>query len=441
LEKVYDYLVKELGLKIGNTVVVGVSGGADSIALLHLLLEVKKETDIFLICAHVNHNVRKESDSEECFVKRFCDNNQIFFETHKIEEYGDDNFHNEARTKRYEFFTSIVKKYGANYLFTAHHADDLIETILMRISRGSTLKGYSGFSKVIDMKDYKIVRPLISVTKEELIEYNKKNNVKYVEDASNKKNKYTRNRYRKNILPFLKSEDPNIHEKFIKFSQTLLECNNYIENQAKESIKEVFNQNVLNVEKFLKLEKVIQNKILNNILEDIYNDDLILITDVHTEIITKLIKSSKASSYIHLPNNVKISKSYNNINFMVENTNNADYEIELTNFVNLSNGMNLEIIEKTESNNNFICRLNNKEIKLPLYVRNKKIGDRIEIKGTLGRKKVKDIFIDSKVSIDEREKWPIVLDSSDKIVWIPGLKKSKYDKEKNEKHDIIIKYY
>lgn len=441
MDKIYNYLVKDLGLKIGDTVVVGVSGGPDSMALLHLLSETKKETDICIICAHVNHNVRKESDDEKTFIEKYCDNNQIYFENMKIEEYGDDNFHNEARSKRYTYFLSIVKKYGAKYLFTAHHADDLIETILMRISRGSTLKGYGGFAKEISMGDYKIIRPFINVTKEDILKYNNEKGIKFVEDSSNKKDKYTRNRYRKYVLPFLKSEDPNIHEKFMKFSQTLLECNEYIEEQMKREINNVFNQNILNIEKFLELSKVIQHKVINYILENIYQDDLMLITDSHVDLIFKLIKSSKASAAIHLPNNINIIKSYNNITFMKEAMEHSDYEIELIDYINLSNGMNLEVVDKCESTNNFVCRLNTKELKKPLYVRNRKLGDRIEIKGMLGRKKIKDIFIDEKISIDERETWPIVLDSSDKVVWLPGLKKSKYDKEKNEKYDIIIKYY
>lgn len=441
MDKAYEYLMKKLGLKLGDTIVVGVSGGSDSMALLHMLREIKKESDIYIICAHVNHNIRPESLREKCEVEKYCDNNQIYFESMTIEEYGDDNFHNEARTKRYAFFESVVKKYGANYLFTAHHADDLMETILMRIARGSTLKGYAGFTKEIDMGDYKIIRPLMDVTKSEILQYTKINKIKFSEDSSNFKDKYTRNRYRKYILPFLKKEDPNIHEKFIKYNQTLLECNEYIEQHAKEAMNMVFNQNLLNIERFLELNKVIQNKIINNILEGLYQDDLMLITDSHTELIQKLIKSNKANSHIYLPNNLLIVKSYNSISFTREHSEIKDYEIELSNFINLSNGMNLEIVKKCESSNNYVCRLNSEELKMPLRVRNRRLGDRIDVKGMLGRKKIKDIFIDEKISIEDRETWPLVLDSLNRIVWIPGLKKSKFDKEKNEKYDIIIKYY
>ena len=125
----------------------GISGGPDSMALLHVLQLVKKDIDIRIICAHVNHNQRDESDEEEKYVKKYCKMNDIIFECIKINQWGDDNFENEARSRRYKFFEELIENYNAKFLMTAHHADDLIETILMRIVRGSTLKGYSGFFK------------------------------------------------------------------------------------------------------------------------------------------------------------------------------------------------------------------------------------------------------------------------------------------------------
>ncbi len=311
----------------------------------------------------------------------------------------------------------------------------------MRISRGSTIKGYSGFQKTLDFDDYKIIRPLFSKTKEDILKYNKEHGVKYVTDLSNEKDKYTRNRYRKYILPFLKKEDPKIHEKFVKFSKVLLEYNAYVEKQAKKEMKEVYIQQTLNVQKYKKIEDIIQKKIINQILENIYHDDLMVITDVHVELIHKLITSDKSNSSIHLPNDLCAIKSYESVVFKKEKTSKYDYEIELSKYINLPNGKNLEIINESSITTNFVCRLNSKDLKLPLYVRNRKVGDKIKVKGMLGSKKIKDIFIDEKISTEDRDLWPIVLDSSDTIVWLPGLKKSSYDKEKKEIYDIIIKYY
>ena len=441
MENVYNYLINETGIKYGDSVVVGVSGGPDSMALLHLLSRLKKVLEIQVVCAHVHHNLRKESDEEKKFVERFCANNGIVFEWHKIEDYGDDNFHNEARSIRYNYFAKIVKKYNAKYLFTAHHADDLMETILMRIVRGSTLRGYSGFSKVVNMGDYTIVRPLINITKEEVYEYTKKNKIDYVVDSSNFKDVYTRNRFRKYIVPTFKKEDRRVHEKFYKFSTTLLEYNDYIDQQVQKKLKKIYPQNVLNIEEFLKEERVIKMKIIYYILEKIYQDDLMLITDRHAKLLYNLIHSNRANVKIYLPNNVRAIKSYNTFVVVQDEMKSNEYEIELINYMNLPNGHNIEIVTEADSNSNYYCRLDSSEVTLPLHVRSRKNGDKMYVKGMLGRKKINDIFIDEKISIKERDLWPIVVDSTGVIVWLPGLKKSKFNKSKSEKYDIILRYY
>ncbi|NLL44074.1 MAG: tRNA lysidine(34) synthetase TilS [Mollicutes bacterium] len=441
MDKAYEFLLNEAGFRYGDAVVIAVSGGPDSMALLHLMIKIKKALDLELICAHVNHNVRVESDYEKDFVEKFCAKNNIIFEYMKIEDYGDDNFHNEARSKRYAYFADIVRKYHAKFLLTAHHADDLMETILMRLVRGSTLRGYSGFSKIINMKNYVILRPFIEIPKSEIIAYNKINKIKCVQDKSNNKDIYTRNRFRKYIVPLFKKEDPNVHQKFYKFSKILLEYNDYIDKQVQKIINDVYPQGILNIEKFLQEEHVIQMKIIYYILEYTYQDDLMLITDHHAELIYNLIRLEKANGKIHLPNNIKAIKSYNNLVLMREEMKSDEYEIEIIDYVSLPNGKNIEVVDSCDETNNNVCRLNSEEIKLPLHVRNRQTGDRMWIKGMLGWKKLSDIFIDSKIPIKERELWPVVVDSNDTIVWLPGLKKSKFDKTKKEKYDIILKYY
>lgn len=441
MEEAYKYILNELDLHYNETVVVAVSGGPDSMALLHLLTRIKKAIDITVVCAHVNHNVRKESESELVFVKNFCMQHGVVFESMKIENYGDDNFHNEARIKRYDFFRDIVKKYKSRYLFTAHHGDDLMETILMRIVRGSTLKGYSGFSKILKMNDYTIVRPLIHLTKIEIEKYDKRHKINYVIDGSNLKDVYTRNRYRKYALPFFKKEDPNVHAKFYKFSKTLLEYDDYINKIVQKKIKKIYVQGMLNIELFFNEENLIQKKIIYSILENIYQDDLMLITDHHVELIHNMMQSKKANATIYLPNGLKAIKTYNSLIFVYDEVKANEYIFELSNNINLPNGKNIEIVDKTTLKDNNICFLKSDEIKLPLYVRTRKNGDKIYVKGMLGRKKINDIFIDSKISMPERENWPIVVDSNNDIVWLPGLKKSKFDKTNEKNYDIILKYY
>lgn len=439
MDEVLNLLLNQINSK--DVIVVGVSGGPDSMALLHVLRSIKKEKDITVICAHVNHKKRIESDEEELYVKEYCRNYDIIFECLRVEQWGDDNFENEARTIRYKFFEELIENYNAKYLMTAHHADDLIETILMRIVRGSTLKGYSGFSKIVDKENYKIIRPFFTLTKDEIIDYCNKNNITYFIDQTNNEDFHTRNRYRHTVLPFLKNENLNVHKKFIKFSETLLENSDFIDKEASKHFNKVFQNGILIIDKFEELEEVIQTKIIYNILEKIYGDDLLIVGDTHVDLIFNLIKSNKSNSIIHLPNNVIIIKAYNELSFSYDEDKNEEYEIEISEVVNLPNGKIIKKKDFSSDTSNNTIRLYSKDIKLPLYVRNRRDGDRIEVKGLNGRKKVSDIFIDEKIKTTDREIWPVVLDSEDTIVWVPGLKKSKYDRKIDEECDIILRYY
>ncbi len=423
-----------------DIIVIGCSAGPDSMALVDMLLKIRKKYHLLLIIAHVNHNVRVESIEEAEYVKCYCEKNKIIFETMTIEEYGDDNFENEARTIRYNFFDNIVKKYTADYLMTAHHGDDLIETIMMRIVRGSNLNGYSGFKKIVDMNGYLIVRPLLDYTKEELEQYNIENGVKYFIDRTNNSDKYTRNRYRKYILPFLKDEDKNVHLKFLKFSETLERASLFINKERDRALKRVFDGNFILISKFKEEDEYLQREILYYLLSDFYQDDLILVGDKHIDLIMNLIYSKKANSFINLPNQVVANKCYDMLELKRDTEEITSYEIEFDNYITLPNGHTIERVYDIDGNNNSICRLNSDDVYLPLIVRTRKIGDKIMVKGLNGTKKVKDIFIDKKLNLALRDSWPIVVDSKGQIVWIPGIKKSKFDKKVTESYDIILKY-
>ena len=441
MEEVYNFIRKEIGLSVGDTIVVGVSGGPDSMALLYILNEFKNKMDLNIICAHVNHNKRKESEQEKIDLENYCKKNNITFEYIKVTNWGDDNFHNEARSVRYNFFEELVYNYGAKYLMTAHQGDDLIETILMRIVRGSTLKGYSGFSRIVDKGDYKIIRPLITVTKDEILKFDEQNGIQYAIDESNNEDHYTRNRYRHTVLPFLKQEEPNIHKKFLKFSETLLKNSNYIDSVANKEFNKVFQNGNLDIDKFKSLDPVIQTKIIYNILEKIYGDDLLIVGNAHVDLIFGLISSNKSNSVVHLPNNVIVVKSYNELTFSYDDDVNDQYEIQIDEIVNLPNGKIIEKVDETNDTSNYTIKLNSKEVTLPLYVRNRRDGDKIKLKGLNAYKKVSEIFINEKIKTSDRNSWPVVLDSKEEIVWLPGLKKSNLDKKNTEEYDIILRYY
>lgn len=422
-----------------DIIVIGCSAGPDSMALVDMLLKIREKYSLSLIVAHVNHNLRAQSVQEEEYLRNYCEKNQIMFECMMITEYGDDNFHNEARNIRYDFFEKVVYKYHANYLMTAHHGDDLVETVLMRITRGSNLNGYSGFKKVVEKGDYKIVRPLLGYTKQELEDYDKCNHVMYYVDDSNAKDKYTRNRYRKYVLPFLKEEDPNIHLKYLKFSTVLNEANQFIEHERDKALKKVIHHNFLKIDLFKELDAFIQKEVLYYMMNDFYQDDLILINDKHIELLLNLIYSNRANAFVNLPNEVIAIKTYRELELKKITTEITTYEVELSKYVLLPNHHVIEQVDDVLGNGNDTCRLLSSEISLPLTVRTRRFGDRMSIKGN-GTKKIKDIFIDKKVKLSDRDTWPVVVDAKGVVVWLPGLKKSKYDKKKTEKYDIILRY-
>ena len=434
-----ESLYKDIKVKDGDFLVFACSYGPDSMALFKSLLELRKKYDIRLVCAHVNHDKRRESAKEKEDLEKYCKDNNVIFEYMKIDRYGDDNFHNEARNIRYQFFDEIVKKYNAKYLLTAHHGDDLMETILMRIARGSTLRGYSGFRKLVKMDGYYIYRPFIGLTKSELLDYCHKNKVPYAVDKSNFSDVYTRNRYRKEVLPFLKSEDKDIHKKYLKFSNVLSQADDFIEEEASKAISKVIKDNKLYIDIYLEINKFLKRIILERFISSFYQDDLILINDKHLDLIENLINSKKSNAKVNLPNDVEVVKSYNTLSIRRNPSLLSSYEIEVSREVILPNGHKLVMLDSVKGNSNNIIKLSSKEVTLPLIVRTRKLGDVMAIKGG-GHKKIKDIFIDSKIPTSDRDLWPIVVDSRGRIVFVPGLKKSKFDKTNSEFYDIILRY-
>ena len=417
-----------------NYVVIGVSAGPDSMCLLDLL---QKKTTKIVVC-HINHNVRKESIEEEEYITKYCQDKNIILEKTTINNYQENNFENEARKKRYMFYEEILKKYNSKTLLLAHHGDDLIETILMKISRGSNLEGYAGIKEISNVKNYQIIRPLLKYTKEDIINYNKSNNIKYYNDSSNQSTNYTRNRYRLNILPLLKKEDKNIHKKYLKYSKTLIEYDDYIKREVKRNINNVYKDNIINIDNLNKLDNFLIKNILYNIMNNIYQNKNNIITDRHIQNIISLLNNTKPNIKIDLPNNKEIVKEYNKLIIKDKTSDIKNYKIEFNDKIEIEN-LIIEKIESEDDDSNSVCRLNSKDITLPLYIRNREDGDYIILKGSNNRKKIKEIFIEKKLTLKKRNNYPLLVDSNNNIIWIPNIKKSKFCNKKSENYDIIIR--
>lgn len=422
----------EENISDNSKVIIACSGGPDSMCLLNLLIKLKINKNLELIIAHVNHKLRTVSDEEAKMVEDYAIQNNVIFELKELDYQNTKFSEDDAHRKRYEFFKSLIKKYQAQYLLTAHHGDDLIETILMRIARGSNLNGYIGIKRVTQNEDYVTLRPLLTTTKDEIIKYNKSEFVPYVIDESNDSSIYTRNRYRKKILPFLKDEDKLIHLKYLKFSEELEEYDNFVNNYIKEKEFIVDNQIVIN--KIIDESVFIKRKTIELIVKSIQANDYFNISDKQMNELIKLIYNSNKS--IDLNNNYIGLNEYGYLK-IIKKYNKEYQEIILDKDLEFL-GFNFYYNCNEGNNSNNCIYLSFDEIALPLKLRTRLNGDKIQVLN-LGTKKVNDIFIDNKINKEIRDKFPVLVDANNNIIWLPSLKKSQFCKDKSKKYDIIIK--
>lgn len=421
-------------INFDNYVVVGVSAGPDSMCLLNLL---EKKTNKIIVC-HINHNIREQSIIEEEYLKTYCQEHNLIFESMTIKEYKENNFENEARKIRYKYYEEILNKYNSNKLFLAHHGDDLIETILMKIERVSNIEGYAGIKRISKLKNYDIIRPLLPYTKEDIITYNKSHNITYYIDSSNTNIDYTRNWYRHKVLPILKEKDKNIHLKFLKYSETLQEYNEYIDREINKKLSTIYQNNIINIDVLNKEDYFLKKNILYYIMNDIYNNESNIITEKHIQNILTMINSNKPNLSINMPQSKILVKEYNKLYIKKNIKEEKKYKIIFEDTTKIDS-LEIKKVSEEKSDGNNICRLNSKDIKFPLYIRNRKDGDYMILKNSNYKKKIKEIFIENKLPISKRNNYPLLVDSDDKVLWIPNIKKSNLCYKKDENYDIIIK--
>lgn len=240
-QKVLEALKKHL--KGGETLIIGVSGGPDSIFLLNCLL--KFEPKVKIIVAHINHALRGiEADLDTEFVKDFAKKHSLPFHSTKIDimalaKSSKKSIEETGREIRYKFFNKLFKKLKANYLLTAHHADDNLETILLNFIRGASLVGLSGMCEITTRKDgLKIFRPLLCVTKEEICSTLAENQCKFRIDNTNSDVTIPRNFLRHSVIPLLKRLNPNLAQTILKNAGNIHEIHKHIEKDANKWIEE-----------------------------------------------------------------------------------------------------------------------------------------------------------------------------------------------------------
>ena len=416
IKTIKDFIKEENLIEKDETIVVGVSGGIDSMVLLNVLYKLGYK----IVIAHVNHNVRVESKDELIFVKKYAEERGIIFESTVLEKINGVNFQDKARQLRYEFFFDIARKYNATKIATAHHLDDLLETILMRISRGSNLYGYGGIKPIIYYGNLAIIRPLLCVTRNEIKKYQETNNIPFMEDNSNSKDKYTRNRYRHSIVPVLVEENPSIYQNVLRYSKQMYLAFSFI---RKQSIK-LYNKNngEINNDEFMSLDDAVKLDYISYILEQkeipcSYNKIVL---------IKNMVLNDQPNDFVNISKEYKFSKRYGT-SFVEKYTNFTDYEftLNLEESVTLPDGSIVKFTRNIKNSREIYLKLCYNTLVLPLKVRNRRDGDYFEFQ--FGKKKIKDLFIDMKIPMNTRNRVPIILDNNDVILGIPGIIKGPKD--------------
>lgn len=307
-EKVLNTIKKYDLINANDKIVLGVSGGPDSLFMLDIMIKLKEKLNYEIYVAHINHMIRKEADDEEEFVKKFCQikNIEFFSKRIEVEKYANNNkigTEEAGRKLRYEFFEEVAKIVGANKIAVAHNKNDNVETIIMHLFRGS---GPTGLQGIEPIKNNKIIRPIIEVERTQIEKYCVENKLEPRIDKSNFENKYTRNKIRNVLIPYIKREfNPNIIETITRFSEVITEENRFIEKQAVEMfykllIEESSEKVVLQLKEFNKLDKVIKSRII------LYS-------------VSKLRGSAKGIEKIHIDDIIKLCKNNIGNKFLVPN--------------------------------------------------------------------------------------------------------------------------
>ena len=429
-----------------QTITIGISTGVDSTVLLHSLLLLKDELNLNIILCHINHKKRKQSEVEEQYIKDFSKNHNLCLEVlHlQLQELENKNFQSEARIKRLSFFNEVMDKYNSKYLFLAHHLNDDIETSLMHIIRGSNIKGYSGIDEVvINKKNKYILRPFLTVLKEDIIKYCNENNIKYFEDESNSSDVYTRNRVRHNIIPLLFEENKSFDKQFKEFKETLQYSYNLLIDKRDEVIKQLTtvknDQIIIDVDKFNEVDEFLKTEVLFEILKK-YE-----FSKTNIKEIIKLIESNKPNLTINYKN-INFSKQYNRViisnNKELNNKQFTNITIDHLGEYDINEKYYLEVLPYSEDdykkNKNIVTNLDivwYNSIMFPISLRNRKEGDKIKISS--GTKKVKDLLIDEKIPLNQRDNL-LLLEKDNEIINIFGVKKSKTLLESKNNNILIV---
>ena len=419
--KVIETIKKFNMLNNGENIVVGLSGGADSCALTHILTRLSGKMDLHITSVHINHGIRgEEAERDERSAEEFCRRLNIEFIAYHCDipsEAAKRGIGEEeaGRLVRYEkFYETAEKKNGAKTA-VAHNMNDKAETLIMNLCRGAGMKGLAGIKPV----GGSIIRPLIFCTRDEIEKYCDDNNIEYCTDSTNLQNEYTRNKIRNILLPWLSENiNPAAGMNMANASELLREEEEYLESKAQEQYKKLLKDSgdgfvSLNADGLASEHSVIRRRVLRIALRSL-RPDMRDFGRKHIENAEDILMGDTGRR-ISLPGGITVSKGYGLINILYDREKQGAfcYDIEPGKKYFIKETERYVLLslneEKNIKNAVNICtkKIDYDKIKDKIQLRTRQTGDFISIKN--GRKKIKDIFIDDKIPSDKRDSYPMLV--------------------------------
>ncbi|MFW6030713.1 MAG: tRNA lysidine(34) synthetase TilS [Halanaerobiales bacterium] len=436
-----NYIREEKLIRTGEAIVLGVSGGPDSMVMLDLFSQIKDEFKLELLIFHLNHMFREEAKKEAIYVKNIADKygfNSIIEEfdvPYYIKKMG---FSPEegARKARFNIIRDICQKLSIKKVALAHNKDDQVETVFLNLIRGTALKGLTGINARVDNGDYVLIHPLLFLSRREIEDYCQKHKLKPVRDPSNQETDYTRNKLRNHLLPYIEKEiNPAVKDVVYRMSSNLKEEEEFLQNLAAKKFNEILLKNnkkelVLSLEQLQNENLVIRKRICKKALESLQGH-VVDLYSTHYQIMEEFIANADTGKSIDLKDDIRLKTSYQDLIF--ENgkqISNKEFYIPLSIPGELKTDdfiVSTEIIDKSADWRKFarqdsLCLCDYQKIELPLAVRNRRDGDYFFPFNMNGSKKIKDFFIDEKVPLDKRDKIPLIVDAKDRIVWVASYR-------------------
>jgi len=433
-------------LSQGETVVLAVSGGVDSMVLMDLFSKIAHVFDLTIIVAHMDHAKRPESMLDARLVCQVAQKLDFMFE-HQLLAQTDKmgNFHEYARNCRYAFFKEVALAHGATKVVTAHHANDQLETWIDRMMKTDVPEGLIGIQPKGKVAGMPVIRPFIDIEKKDIYAYAHQFDVAFREDISNASEAYLRNRIRRNITPLLVEERRDVLRHVRALSDHLKMDEAYFKHQVDQLMKEVKQEEWGYELRFSWLQKLpmsLSRRLLKRLVP---NSSKGAMSELQ-----RFLMNDAPSGACHVGCDRVVKKSYDKL--LILNADRChltlDYQIKIAineenrlidgRKIVLKQGID-EKSKKNEAQGTYLCY---NKVSMPLTVRNRRAGDRIRLFNGQGHASIKKVMIDAKIPIDEREKWPIIVDNRDRLVWVPGLKKSPVCLEKpNSSKDLWLEIY